>query len=489
MERLNFEDDRLWMRLLMLGILLNIIVCFTSDLGLDTQVKMAVDEDGALPWGDLRPETAGESDPTDGGQRVVLPLYSMSEVGIKAMALLTFAGMIACVYRWAGVRSAAVLSLSPAFIFSIGRGYEEVYLAVFCAASFLLFTGFFSSKNRTLQTFGGGCAFMLMPYAKGFTGGTGILVGSLVLTVLATLWNEVQQRGGAKTSWMSKPHVVGIVVSLTVSLCLIALGILEYNSTLSIMVESPIRYITALAFSVLDLVIIFTLFGMVLWPFVGPMLQGLKSVEDSKTALMTGYIAGIMTALVFYVAALWTYEASIWNANWPGVIWTMGNNGRYATLLFIPLVVLLQQLRLHIEVPTYDVPLSKAKVMGLTVLLLLPLSLLASLHGQTMWTDEAANEMELSNGEHFLYVSEDTLGMHWLYTFYAPLDAEEKGITGHWRSVDSTWESDLDSTLSQVTTLVVSPEVTLTPNGWIVESSGEVNLLNGGGEWRVLTRS
>jgi hypothetical protein len=204
---------------------------------------------------------------------------------------------------------------------------------------------------------------------------------------------------------------------------------------------------------------------------------------------MTGYIAGIMTALVFYVAALWTYEASIWNANWPGVIWTMGNNGRYATLLFIPLVVLLQQLRLHIEVPTYDEPLSKAKVMGLTVLLLLPLSLLASLHGQTMWTDEAANEMELSNGEHFLYVSEDTLGMHWLYTFYAPLDAEEKGITGHWRSVDSTWESDLDSTLSQVTTLVVSPEVTLTPNGWIVESSGEVNLLNGGGEWRVLTRS
>ena len=115
--------------------------------------------------------------------------------------------------------------------------------------------------------------------------------------------------------------------------------------------------------------------------------------------------------------------------------------------------------------------------------------MLASLHGQTTWTDEAASEMNLEDGEEFLYVSEDTLGMHWLYTFYAPLDAEEKGITGHWRSIDSTWESDLDSTLSQVTTLVVSPDVTLTPKGWIVESSGEVNLLNGGGEWRVLTRS
>ena len=55
MERLGIEDDRFWQKLLILGILLNILACFTSDLGLDTHVKMAVDEDGALPWGDLRP--------------------------------------------------------------------------------------------------------------------------------------------------------------------------------------------------------------------------------------------------------------------------------------------------------------------------------------------------------------------------------------------------------------------------------------------------
>ena len=63
MERLNFEDRRLWKGLLVLGILLNVVVCFTSDLGLDTQVKMAVDDDGALPWGDLRPDTTGQNDP------------------------------------------------------------------------------------------------------------------------------------------------------------------------------------------------------------------------------------------------------------------------------------------------------------------------------------------------------------------------------------------------------------------------------------------
>jgi len=450
---------------------------------------MAVDENGTLPWGDLRPEIAGESDPTDGGQRIVLPLYEMSEFGIKTVALLTFVGMVACLYRWSGVRSAAILSLSPAFIFSVGRGYEEVYLAMFCAAAFILFTGLLSSKYRPLQSFLGGLSFMLMPYAKGFTDEFGVLIGALVLATFTTVWSEVSWRGGEKTKWMSKPHVVGIVVSAVVSMSMVILGILGYNSTLSILAESPVRYTTAFAFSILDVIVIFTLFGMALWPFVGSLFRGFSSVEDTKIAMMTGYIVGLMTAIVFYVAALWTYEASIWGADWPGVIWTMGNNGRYATLLFIPMVLLLQELRQHIEVPTFDSPLSKAKSMGLVVLLLLPLSLLASFHGQTMWTDDAASTMELERGEEFLFVSEDTLGMHWLYTFYAPLDAEEKAITGHWRSIESNWESDLNSSLLQVTTLVVSPDVKYTPSGWIVESSGEVDLLNGKGEWRVLTRS
>jgi hypothetical protein len=146
MERLGIEDDRFWQKLLILGILLNILACFTSDLGLDTHVKMVVDEDGALPWGDLRPEIAGQSDATDGGERVVLPLYDLSETGIKAFALFTFFGIVACLYRWSGVRSAAVFSLSPAMIFSVARGYEEVYLAVFSALALLLFSGVFPIK-------------------------------------------------------------------------------------------------------------------------------------------------------------------------------------------------------------------------------------------------------------------------------------------------------------------------------------------------------
>ena len=166
---------------------------------------------------------------------------------------------------------------------------------------------------------------MLMPYAKGFTDATGVLVGGLLLAVTVLLWREVHLRGGEKTRWMSKPHIVGIAVCSFVSLSMVLLGILGYNSTLAILADSPVRYTTAFAFSLFDVVILFTLFGMVAWPFVQSMFASLASIEDSNIALMTGYIVGMMTAIVFYVAALWTYEASIWDADWPGIIWTMGN--------------------------------------------------------------------------------------------------------------------------------------------------------------------
>ena len=126
----NFDDDRTWKGLLVLGLLLNLMVCFTSDLGLDTHVKMAVDERGGLPWGDLRPDSAGYSDPADVGERSVLPIYQASEGVIKATALVILVGLIAYVHRTVGLRTAAVLSLSPALIFSIGRGYEEVHMAL-----------------------------------------------------------------------------------------------------------------------------------------------------------------------------------------------------------------------------------------------------------------------------------------------------------------------------------------------------------------------
>jgi len=80
-------------------------------------------------------------------------------------------------------------------------------------------------------------------------------------------------------------------------------------------------------------------------------------------------------------------------------------------MLFVPFVVMMHYVRKHEDVPTLDSPQSKTKAVFATLLLLIPLSLMASLHGQTMWTDEAADQQwNLEKGDHFLFVSEDTLG-------------------------------------------------------------------------------
>ena len=485
----NFEDERTWKGLLVLGLLLNLVVCFSSDLGLDSHVKMAVDADGGLPWGDLRPEIAGVSDPSDAGERTVLPMYSGSEASIKAFALVTFFALVAYVHRSVGERSAAVLALSPAFIFSIGRGYEEVYFAFAFALAFGLFTGLWSSNMRLLQNLIGGCTLMMIPYAKGMTAPSSVLLYGAFLGLIGFAWHALQERETPRFAWMRNPFKASCATIGVIGTVMLLAGIFDATPTFGVMKDAPVRFVSAIAFSLFDAIGLFVLFGMVLWPLLKPAVSALRATDDPKIATMAAMIAAAMTAIVFYIAALWTYESVLWGASWPGIVWTMGNNGRYMTLLFIPLVVLLKQLRLEVGTPTFEVPGHHIRAIGVTLLLLVPLSLLAGLHGQTMWTDEAAGEMELQSGDHFLFVSDATLGMHWLYTFYEPLDADANNLTGHWRSTDTNWIGDVEADLSHVTTIVLAPEVDNVPTGWSVESSGEADLLNGGGEWRVLTRT
>jgi MFS family permease len=489
MVLVNFDNDRTWKGLLVLGLVLNLLVCFTSDLGLDTQVKMAVDENGALPWGDLRPEVAGFSDVDDTGDRSVLPLYQTSESLIKATGLVVFLGLIAYVYRSVGLRSAAVLSISPAFIFSIGRGYEEVYFALLFALAFGLFSGLWSQRNRALQHLIGGFLLMLIPYAKSMAGPTEVLLGGAALAAIGMAWLMAQSREEMRFQWTKQPITAAGVVAGATLLFIAMIGLTRSSPTLAVMLDHPLRYVSAVGFALLIGVVIFALFGMVLWPLVTPAHKALRSIHDAQIATMTSMISAATTALVLYIAALWTYESVLWDAAWPGVVLTMGNNGRYLTLLFIPVVVLLKHLGTQQGTPTLDAPAGKAASIALTLLLLLPISLLAGIHGQTMWTDEAAEVMPLEDGDHFLFVSDATLGMHWMYTFYEPLDAEANNITGHWRSLDVNWVDDLNQNLPQVTAIVLSPDVNEVPTGWVVESSGEADLLNGGGEWRVLTRT
>ena len=86
----------------------------------------------------------------------------------------------------------------------------------------------------------------------------------------------------------------------------------------------------------------------------------------------------------------------------------MGNNGRYLTALIFPFILLLHR-------TVGQNPWSIGKPLLLALLVVLPLSLLAGLHGQTMWTDDAAQSFsdEIDVGEDFLYIDDECLAMQW----------------------------------------------------------------------------
>ncbi len=134
------------------------------------------------------------------------------------------------------------------------------------------------------------------------------------------------------------------------------------------------------------------------------------------------------------------------------------------------------------------------------ILLILPISMAAGIHGQTYWTDDAAEVLNdhMGQGEDFLFVHDSTLSMHYLYTFHTYIDnVTEREITGHWRDPSSGWEVELNSeqtnenrgNLSSVEWIVLAPGINWTgiSGDWILASEGEADFMNGGGQWQVWT--
>lgn len=488
----DVEDDRFWKTLLIIGILLNILVVFTSELGLDTHVRMAADEEGVLAWGSTRPEVPTASDPTDGGT-VSSPIIEDSATMVKAGALLVMMGLIASITLLIGVRAGALVAIYPTFIFSTGRAYQEGAIALLALIAAILLCRSITRRGSSIsipEAIFGSLLLGLIPFSKGMLAGEGLAWFILVVSILA---HQCSAKSAQYEFLRSPKHMGGLSAAL-VGISMLIMGGMGHGGTLSVIADSPARFASALLISAFDLILVYTLFGMVLWPFIGSTIRALGEVREYDVASLTAFICGFSTALIVYVAALWTYESLQWNAAWPMVTWTMGNNGRYISLIMAPCLLLLARLtQLEPSLPSLQNPAERSKALLIGVLLILPISLLTAVHGQTMWTDEAGEilSQELEDGEDFLFVSETTLGMHWLYTFHSEVDPDDsRRITGHWRSNDVGWSSDLeeDGTLSHVDWLVLSPDSSPPSEGWVMHSSGEVDYLNGGGHWQVWNR-
>ena len=468
------NNDRFWIGLLAVAVLLNLLAVYNSDLGLDVHVKSAYveTEDGyVLDWGDTRQSDPNASDPeqatiVDSPPSITQPIVGLIFLVLVFLSFSTMNNNIPII---------GMILLHPTVIFSSGKSYDELLiLSIFGAGALLLNSAYTQPDSSDVSI-----SRKLIAYS--------VMIGAILVKLNSESWAELFTIGfiiaAIITYYIPKfnlnsQHMLmgGFLLGI---ITIVMFGLAGYGTS-KIIFDEPTRFLYSLPFAILNVVIIYTLFGMILWPFMSSTWKNMKGTDDDLACELSLIIGGMGGLISAYVAVLWTYESILWNSEWPWHMITMGNNGRYITVLAIPIWILINRVNDQVD--------WKNKSVFIGILLILPFSLLAGIHGQTMWTDEAADSMNLEEGEHFLFVSDATLGMHWLYTFHEPLDAEKNNITGHWRSDDASWEVDLEQELSHVDWLVLSPEIDETPEGWDVVDTGTADYLNGGGTWRVLVR-
>lgn len=503
--------QRNWVLLLVFGLFLNIIVSFTSDLGLDTHVHMARDdsftesEEATLPWGHTRPLDTMASNPEyspslDFGWYHFLPNSenNVHLLGFSLMCMLLFLTiLIFKIYGSIehGISVAAIVAIHPTFIFATGRVFPEVIVAIFTILliiGLLVYEKWQSWIGILSSATISGLSMGLILFVKGINPWY-----CLVVTFLILLWHSVDKidkwnEYTRSPSFAIKIGGVGTLIGLFL------VGIISDSGTFYTVKSETLRFSGALVVASIDVILIYVLFGMILWPIIGNNLGKIWKINSHEIASLVGFISVLTTAIIFYIAALWTYESKLWNADWPWMMWTMGNNGRYISMLMVPIFFVIY--RIHQIDPSTATPFiakEKTKSMILGICLIIPLSLLTAIHGQTMWTDDAAEILSenMDNGDDFLFVHDATLGMHYLYTFHTEInDVNTREITGHWRDPSSEWEIELFSgelwnnrgNLSGIQWVVLSPGIEWEnpPEGWRY-ITGQADFLNGGGEWKI----
>lgn len=475
--------------LLAFGVLLLFCSVIISDLGLDSHVLMAV-EDGALPWGHTRNIDPSASDQSYAPQYyeradVIFGILD-SEIKLKSFVFLSSLILIIVVGFHGFTKhdsdlakefdyfSASIIALYPAFIFATGRGYLEVPIALIFLLSHSKFLknsrhGISSSYHIFIL---GGLGVAAIAWVKGIT----VLIGIAWLLLLICI-EYISNRLDVNKKIQSM-----VILNVVSIIAIVALLTLDHNSVSN-----------SLLFSFAAIVDIFIFLAL------GLCLIGIFTSKQNFKECITKYYSAmiivnvVVLGCVYWIADLWLTEAKIWDTSGIKIFFILGNNGRYVTLIAPFLIILISNLK---KLKLLDV---NSKIMTANLCLILILSSLAGIHGQKMWTDEAAESIaeSLVDGQDFLLIHEPDLAMHWLYTMHSELSNSHPNSVGHWRAPSSGFEAELNGqeienrgNLSEVSFLVIQPGLDIEiGEDWQLVDSGKSPLIMGADEWLIYEKS
>jgi hypothetical protein len=497
------QRGRLW---LVAGIVLVVVALLSNAPGLDTTLLLSVDEDGQAPWGSARTVDPLASDPdssTSLTQAAWLDPLGLGVLGVRLVgvaSLFVLAWALGNLPRWRHPEAAwspwlaSIVLVHPGMLFAVGRGYSEPLGALL--GGVMLLTPLHPALLQRIRSGAPRERPAVLAMAVAVSVSTAAAATLLALKGLDPMWaigwavvlivwcNPM----GLGPSWnaheLDRRGYAGRFV-LTVVLGLGLAGVLGIGSVSE--ARGGWWWWTFLPFAVFDVLGLYLLVGAGLWAFLGKRAMNLNKAEGAVDLLvMCGLLVGLISA---YVAALWAIEGQAWDLAWWKTMVVLGNNGRHGMVLLPAAIWLI--VHLHGEAPLPTERLHRAFVV------LLPLALLAAAHGQTLWTDDAAEAAlsHLEEGDDVLLIHDPTLAVHWLYSMHPVLSEEgPEGLVGHWRAPQAGWQDELlngtslpdRGDLSRVSVVVVAPGLDVALDGWEEADAGSAPWMNGGGTWRIL---
>ena len=198
--------------------------------------------------------------------------------------------------------------------------------------------------------------------------------------------------------------------------------------------------------------------------------------------MLVVYISALLAGLVAYIASLWTLEASLWNMSLVNVMVVLGNNGRYATLLLIPVVALLR----WGDLPDHDEPHTDAHYSLRAIVLVLPFLLFTTLVGHQIWSEDAGEVLLQSwdeDDDTVLLIAPESMAIHHLYVLKTNLDLDGSiEANGLWVTPGDA-PNFIEQHAATIDYVLLAPGATFEANisSWVLLDSREVPVSVPGG--------